>query len=183
MSTGNGRISAYEEVLYPGGIFPQTHPDRLSTIGTLRGMRPASINCCRILELACSSGNNLIAMAANLPGSELVGVDLAKNPIAAGQAVVAGLELKNIRLHHLDVCDLSRARFGQFDYIIAHGLYSSVPAAVREHILVVCSEMLSPQGIAYISYNAQPGNHLRDLSRAIMRYHVAHFEDPKEKIR
>jgi hypothetical protein len=112
-----------------------------------------------------------------------VGVDLAKNAIAAGQAVIAGLELENIRLHHLDVCDLNRSRFGRFDYIIAHGLYSWVPASVREHILVVCSEMLNSQGIAYISYNAQPGNHLRDLSRAIMRYHVAHFEDPKEKIR
>jgi hypothetical protein len=183
MSTSSGHISAYEEVLYPGGIFPQTHPDRLATIGTLRGMCPASIDCCRILELACSSGNNLIAMAANLPGSELVGVDLAKNAIAAGQAVIAGLEFGNIHLHHLYVFDLSRARFGQFDYIIAHGLYSWVPASVREHILVVCSEMLNSQGIAYISYNAQPGNHLRDLSRAIMRYHVAHFEDPKEKIR
>jgi tRNA G46 methylase TrmB len=128
MSTSNSRISAYEEVLYPGVIFPQTHPDRLSTIGTLRGMRPVSINYCRILELACSIGNNLIAMAAHLSGSELVGVGLAKNAITAGQAVIAELGLENIRLHHLDVCDLSRTGFGQFDYIIAHGLYSWVPA-------------------------------------------------------
>src|SRR5262249_27209244 len=117
-----------------------------------------------------------------LSGSEFIGVDLAKSAITSGQALVAGLGLENIQLHHLDVCNLDRGRLGQFDYIIAHGLYSWVPASVREHILVACSEMLNWQGIAYISYNAQPGNHLRDLSRAIMRYHVAHFEDPKEKI-
>jgi SAM-dependent methyltransferase len=183
MSTANGQISAYEEVLYPAGIFPQTHPDRLATIGILRGMHPASIDCSRVLEMGCGTGNNLVAMAANLQGSEFIGVDLAKNAISVGQASVAGLGLKNISLHHLDVCHLNQKRFGQFDYIIAHGLYSWVPPSVREHIVFACSKMLNPQGIAYISYNAQPGNHLRDLSRGIMRYHVAHFEDPKEKIR
>jgi SAM-dependent methyltransferase len=183
MSTGNDQITAYEEVLYPAGLFPQTHPDRLATLGTLRGMRPASINSCRVLEMACGTGNNLIAIASNLSGSEFIGVDLAKNAISSGQALVAALGLENIRLHHLDVCHLNQERFGRFDYIIAHGLYSWVPPSVREHIIAACREMLNPQGIAYISYNAQPGNHLRDLSRGIMRYHVAHFEDPKEKIR
>ena len=183
MSTTEGQTTAYQKVLYPAGIFPQTHPDRLATIGTLRGMRPASINCCRVLELACGAGNNLIAMAANLSGSEFIGVDLAQNAIASGQALVAGLGLENIRLHHLDVCHVNRERFGRFDYIIAHGLYSWVPRSVREYILAGCREMLNTQGIAYISYNAQPGNHLRDLSRGIMRYHVAHFKDPQEKIR
>ena len=183
MSIANGQITAYEEVLYPAGVFPQAHPDRLATIGTLRGMSPVTINSCRVLEMGCGTGNNLIAMASNLSGSEFIGVDLAKNAITSGQALVAGLGLENIRLHHLDVCHLNRERFGRFDYIIAHGLYSWVPASVREHIVFACREMLNPQGIAYISYNAQPGNHLRDLSRGIMRYHVAHFEDPKEKIR
>jgi len=183
MSTTKGQNTAYQKVLYPAGIFPQTHPDRLATIGTLRGMRPVSINCCRVLELACGAGNNLIAMASNLSGSEFVGVDLAKNAIASGQALVAGLGLENIRLHHLDVRHVTRERFDRFDYIIAHGLYSWVPRSVREYILAGCREMLNKQGIAYISYNAQPGNHLRDLSRGIMRYHVAHFKDPKEKIR
>lgn len=183
MSTANGQITAYEEVLYPAGIFPQTHPDRLATIGTLRGIHPVSINCCRVLEMGCGAGNNLIAMASNLSGSEFIGVDLAKNAIRSGQALVAGLGLENIHLHHLDVCQLNQERFGRFDYIIAHGLYSWVPPSVREHILVACREMLNPHGIAYVSYNAQPGNHLRDLARGIMRYHVANFEDPKEKIR
>jgi methyltransferase-like protein/2-polyprenyl-3-methyl-5-hydroxy-6-metoxy-1,4-benzoquinol methylase len=183
MSTANSQITAYEEVLYPAGIYRQTHPDRLATIGTLRGMRPASIDSCRVLEMACGAGHNLIAIASNLPGSEFIGVDLAKNAISSGQALIAGLALENVLLHHLDVCQLNRERFGRFDYIIAHGLYSWVPHSVQKHIIAACREMLNPQGIAYVSYNAQPGNHLRDLSRGIMRYHVAHFEDPKEKIR
>jgi SAM-dependent methyltransferase len=175
--------SAYEAVLYPSGIFPQTHPDRLATIGTLRGMCPASVYCCRVLELACGTGNNLITMACNLPDSEFIGLDLAQRPIASGQALVAGLGLENVRLQQFDVSEISRERFGQFDYILAHGLYSWVPEPVRERILAACRELLNPQGIAYISYNAQPGNHLHDLARGIMRYHVANFEEPQEKIR
>ena len=42
--------------------------------------------------------------------------------------------------------------------------------------------MLNPQGVAYISYNAYPGNHLRDLIRYMMRFHTARFEDPIEKV-
>jgi methyltransferase-like protein len=42
--------------------------------------------------------------------------------------------------------------------------------------------MLTPQGIGYISYNAYPGNHLRDLARGIIRFHTAHFKRPAEKI-
>jgi methyltransferase-like protein/2-polyprenyl-3-methyl-5-hydroxy-6-metoxy-1,4-benzoquinol methylase len=175
--------SAYEAVSYPAGLYPQTHPDRLATIGTLRGMRPASVNCCRVLELGCGAGNNLITIAFNLPDSEFIGLDLAHSPIASGQTLVTGLGLENVRLQQFDVSEVSRQQFGQFDYILAHGLYSWVPEPVRERILAICRELLNPQGIAYISYNAQPGNHLHDLARGIMRYHVAHFEEPQEKIR
>jgi SAM-dependent methyltransferase/methyltransferase-like protein len=176
-------MSAYEAVSYPSGIFPQTHPDRLATIGTLRGMFPASVYCCRVLELACGAGNNLMTMAFNLPNSEFIGLDLAQRPIASAQALVAGLGLENVHLQQFDVSEISRERFGHFDYIVAHGLYSWVPEPVRERILAACRELLNPQGIAYISYNAQPGNHLHELSRGIMRYHVANFEEPQEKIR
>ena len=92
------------------------------------------------------------------------------------------LGLSNISLYSMDVCDPAVERFGWFDYIIAHGLYSWVPQLVRERILVICREMLNPQGVAYISYNAYPGNHLRDLVRGMMRFHTAVFKDPAEKV-
>ena len=75
MSSPEKKASTYEAVLYPAGIFPQTHPDRLATIGTLRGMCTASVHYCRVLELACGAGNNLITMAFNLPNSEFIGLD------------------------------------------------------------------------------------------------------------
>ncbi len=182
MSSAESAVSVYDEVLYPSAVFPQTHPNRLATVAFLRGVNPAPINHCRVLELGCGVGSNLIAMAFHLPESDFVGLDLARRPIASGQAFAAKLELPNIELHSMDVCDATIERFGRFDFIIAHGLYSWVPEPVRERILAICREMLNPQGVAYISYNAYPGNHLRDLVRGMMRFHTACFTDPVEKV-
>ena len=121
-------------------------------------------------------------MAFQLPESEFVGLDLAQLPIAAGQQFIAELDLKNISLYAIDLSEARIEQFGTFDYIIAHGLYSWVPLPVRERILEICQEMLKESGIAYISYNAYPGNHLRDLVRGMMQFHTIHTEELSEKV-
>jgi methyltransferase-like protein len=183
MSTAGEDVSTvYDQVLYPSAVFPQTHPNRLATVAFLRGVNPAPIDKCRVLELGCGVGTNLTSMAFHLPGSEFVGLDLARRPIATGQASIAELGLQNIVLHAMDLCEATAAQFGRFDFIIAHGLYSWVPKQVRERILAICNEMLNPEGVAYISYNAYPGNHLRDMVRGMMRFHTAGIEDPRDKV-
>ena len=182
MNPAEAALSLYDEVLYPAAVFPQTHPNRLATIAFLRGMQPAPIDRCRVLELGCGIGSNLIGMAFQLPASDFIGLDLAKRPIASGQALVKELGLQNIKFHSMDVSEASSEQFGRFDFIIAHGLYSWVPQPVRERILAICREMLNPQGVAYISYNAYPGNHLRDFVRGMMRFHTARIEGSVEKV-
>jgi methyltransferase-like protein/2-polyprenyl-3-methyl-5-hydroxy-6-metoxy-1,4-benzoquinol methylase len=171
----------YDKVLYAAGLFPQTHPDRLASTAYLRGMSPASIERCRVLELGCGAANNLVSMAFQLPGSEFVGIDLARIPVACGQALVAELRLRNVTLEAMDICDPTLDQFGAFDFIIAHGVYSWVPQPVRQRILQICRSMLNPMGIAYISYNAYPGCHFRDLVRHMMRFHTQKFESLAEK--
>ena len=173
--------TVYNEVLYPSAVYAQTHPDRLAMMATLYGMSPAPVEKCRVLELGCGDGWNLITMAYGLPGSEFTGIDLAGKPIERGNALTARLGLKNVSLREMDVADA--ADLGEFDYIIAHGLYSWVPEHVREKVMALCGQSLAPNGVAYISYNAYPGNHLRDMVRGMMRYHTAHFTEPEQKIR
>jgi methyltransferase-like protein len=172
----------YDEVLYPSGLYPQTHPDRLGTMATLFGVRAAAVDRCRVLELGCNDGSNLIAMAYGLPRSQFVGVDLAERPIAQGEALIERLGLKNIALRRLDLSQLP-SDLGRFDFVIAHGLYSWVPAEVRDKLLAVCGEQLTERGVAFVSYNAYPGNHFRDMARGMMRYHTAHFPDHQQQIR
>ena len=76
-------ISPYDQVLYPSRTLPQTHPSRLATVAFLRGMEPAPIGRCRVLELGCGTAVNLIPMAFHHPESEFVGLDSAERPLVA----------------------------------------------------------------------------------------------------
>jgi cyclopropane fatty-acyl-phospholipid synthase-like methyltransferase len=134
-----------------------------------------------VLELGCGDGGNLIPMAFNLPGSEFVGVDLAPSAIKVGADKAARIGLTNITLRPLDILDFDSS-LGEFDYIIAHGVYSWVPHAVREKVLSICRTHLTSQGVAYISYNALPGGHIRQMMREMMQYHTRDIHDPQERI-
>jgi SAM-dependent methyltransferase len=148
-------------------------------MGRLFGMDPAPLDRCRVLELGCGDGGNLIPMAYTLPGGEFLGVDLGAAGIAAGQKTIEALGLRNAQLLHLDILDAG-AELGKFDYILAHGVFSWVPAAVQNRILEICRENLNPQGVAYISYSVYPGAHLQQMIAGVLRHHVRRFADPRE---
>src|SRR5215204_5899672 len=105
-------------------------------MATLHGMRPAPVTKCRVLELGCGDGGNLIPMAYFLPASRFNGVDLAETAIADGRRIAADLRLPNIELAESDFRDLAWA--GEFDFIIAHGLYSWIPSELRDALMILC---------------------------------------------
>ena len=172
----------YDEVLYPSYTHKQTHPDRLAVIATLSGMQPAPVDHCRVLELGCGDASNLVPMAMSLRQSEFVGVDRAARPVQAGIEVLNSLELKNVSIKQLDVLDLP-SELGDFDYIIAHGLYSWVPGNVKEKILSICGSHLKPQGVAFVSYNAYPGGHISDMVRNMLLFHLRDIPDSRQRVK
>ncbi len=174
------QLTPYDEVAYPTFPISYTHPDRLATVATHFGMRPAPVERCRVLELGCSTGANLLSMAVILPESEFVGVDLAGGPIAQGKARVEALGLKNLTLRHLDLLEMA-PDYGKFDYIIVHGLYTWVPLEVCDQILAICTGSLQPQGIAYVSYNTFPGCYARQMIREMMLFHNRDFHNPQQQ--
>jgi len=182
MAIGDTRpeLTPYDEIAYPTFPISYTHPDRLATLGTLFSMRPAPVERCRVLELGCSNGANLLSMAVTLPDSEFVGIDLAGRPIAHGKARAEALGLKNLALRHLDLLEMA-PDYGKFDYIIVHGLYVWVPSAVRDQILAICKASLQPQGIAYVSYNTFPGCYSRVMVREMMLFHNRDFRDARQQ--
>jgi SAM-dependent methyltransferase len=144
-------------------------------------MSPAPVAAARVLELGCGDGGNLLPMAAALPGGRFVGVDLAARPVAAATAFAQAAGIANAELLVLDLADLP-ADLGEFDYVIAHGVYSWVPPKVRTALLAACERHLAPQGVAYVSYNAYPGSHLRDMASEILAYHVRGVSDPADRV-
>ncbi len=174
-------LTSYEEIPYESKPLYPTHPDCLGTLATLMGMKPAPVDGCRVLELGCASGGNLIPMAEALPRSDFLGIDLSPGHINAGQKIVAALGLGNIKLRALSIMDIDDS-YGKFDYISCHGVYSWVPAEVQDKILSICSRNLAPQGVAYVSYNTLPGWHQRAGVREMMGYHCKQFTDPKTRV-
>jgi methyltransferase-like protein/ubiquinone/menaquinone biosynthesis C-methylase UbiE len=135
-----------------------------------------------VLELGCGDGGNLIPMAVGRPESEFVGVDLAERPVAAGQELIGDAGLENVELRQADLENLP-TDLGEFDYVISHGVYSWVPRHTRSALLAACRRHLRGEGVAYVSYNAYPGNHLRDMAREILEYHLRGAREPAERLR
>jgi methyltransferase-like protein/SAM-dependent methyltransferase len=175
--TFDGIQQTYDEIPYPGYPYPQSHPDYLATLATIFGMQPPPVEACRVLEIGCGTGGNIIPMSELLPHSSFLGIDISARHIAEGQAVIDALELPNITLRQLDMQDMP-ADVGQFDYIIAHGVYSWIPVEMQDTLLALCKHHLAPNGLVYMSYNTYPGWHMFGMLRDMMRYHTRDITDP-----
>jgi SAM-dependent methyltransferase len=174
--------TSYDSFPYGDRAHGRTHPDVLATVATLFGMAPAPPERCRVLELGCAGGANLIAMAEALPDSRFLGVDLSARQVASGRARVEAKGLANVEMREMSISDV-REDFGRFDYIICHGVYSWVLSDVRDAILKVCAANLEPQGVAYVSYNCYPGWHDRAIVREMMAFHARGPDEPRERVR
>lgn len=174
--------TAYDVVDYPPLIHVAMHPSKLGAIGRLLGLNAASPSACRMLEVGCGDGLQLLSLAQAYPAGRFIGVDLSAKAIARGESMRAALGLDNLRLVAADLTEWDPGP-APFDYIVAHGFFSWVPPFVREHLLALCNRALAADGIAYISYNALPGCHLRRMAWEMMQFHVREVADPSERVR
>src|SRR5215210_5276970 len=170
--------TAYDEIPYANLPFAQTRPAVLATVATLHGLTPPDPREARVLELGCGAGANLAGIAAADPGVRAVGVDLAPTAVEVAQATAAAAGLDNVAFDVGDVLALTRGELGEFDYVIVHGLYAWAPEHVREAVLEACRSHLAPDGIAYLSYTAHPGGHMRQMLREMAQWHARGVREP-----
>jgi SAM-dependent methyltransferase len=164
-------MDPYDSLFYESICFPETHPETLAVLGRLMGLAAAEPATCRVLELGCATGGNLIPMAEGLPGARFLGIDLSGPQVEAGNRLIARLGLGNVRLRQGDILELdpeSDPDLTELDFIIAHGVYSWVPPPVQERLLQLARRLLAPNGILYVSYNVLPGWHLRGTLRDVL---------------
>jgi len=173
--------TSYDEVPYSDNCFSLTHPDHLAVMASLYGLSTPPVERCRVLELGCALGGNLIPMALGLPGAYFVGIDLSASQIAFARETAEALGLRNIDLRVMSITDVG-PELGPFDYIVCHGVYSWVPPAVQDKILALCKDLLSPNGVSYVSFNTYPGWHARGLVREMMSYHVRRRAEARDRV-
>jgi predicted O-methyltransferase YrrM len=174
--------TAYDAVAYPSTLFPSTHPDRLAAIARLHGLDCPAVETARVLEIGGGDGINAIAMAQAYPDAHFLSFDLAVSAAARGADIISSIGLGNIQVGAGDVCDAAIHLNQEFDYVIAHGVYAWVPQAVRDAVMVLIGRLLSPTGVAFVSYNALPGGHLRRIMREMTLEHVRPIVDPMARM-
>ena len=174
-------MNSYEQVAYPGASYPQSHPERLAMVARLHGLQPADVTSCRVLELGCGSGENLLPLAMQFPAASFHGIDLSPSHVARAQHSIAALRLENLRIEQGDITDLP-GRVPEVDYLIAHGVYSWVPAPVRDALLRTCRQCLASHGVAFVSYNVNPGWRSVGVVREALLFHLQGLDDPSERV-
>jgi len=173
---------SYDQLPYPQISEVHTHPRIISAAAKSLGFTsPVDVEKCHVLELGCATGVNIIAMACELPNSQFVGIDYSKEQVTFGNKIIEELGLDNITLEYASITDIDES-FGSFDYILAHGVYSWVPGEVKKKIFSVSNELLSANGIAYISHNCYPNWHLTMVMRDMMKFHARLWDAPMEKV-
>lgn len=171
----------YDEVPYMGRVHQQTHIEAIATIAILFGLETPDIQHCRVLELGCGDGSNLMSMAYNLPDAYFLGIDFSTTHIERGKRMAQDGGVHNIELiaGNIDTLQLPDE---PFDFIICHGVFSWVKDATRKRILDICKNNLSQFGMAYISYNTLPGWRMHSIIRDMMQYHSARMDSTQDKI-
>lgn len=180
MKPGLG-ASSYDQIAYPFAAHANTHPMRIAARAQIEGLEAPDPHRCRVLEIGCAGGGNLLPMAESLPDSRFVGIDLSEAQIHTARQAAAQTGLTRVEFLCLDLLQADRS-LGEFDYILANGIYSWVPAPVRARLLELCHELLAPNGIAFISYNTLPGWEKRLDLRQILLAHIARLEDPIDRL-
>lgn len=157
----------YDALPYRHGAVPESHPARIGAIARLLGMAAAPPDACRVLELGCGEGMNLLPLAERFPRSHFTGVDFSTTQIATAEAARAAADLDNAQVMCADLREFE-VEPGAFDYVIAHGVYSWVTDEVKDRLLALILRALAPAGVGYVSYNTQPGGGFAASLRAMI---------------
>lgn len=175
---GNESVAElYRSRGYPPMSHPSTDPAATCVSAWLAGLRPPLPATARILEIGCASGHNLLPLAARWPGSLCTGVDISGESISRAQRLAEESGIRNVTFITADLRELDLS--GQeFDFIIAHGVFSWVPDDAKKVLLDLCARHLSPSGTATISFNLWTGWERRlPVVAAVRRIQQEHAVD------
>ncbi|HEX3772169.1 MAG TPA: class I SAM-dependent methyltransferase [Polyangiaceae bacterium] len=159
----------YDARPYTAHAYVETHPGRLAAAARLARGTPPPVETARVLELGCGLGGNLLPMAASLPRATLVGVDRSGRQIAEARRAAAGAGLANVRFVQASF-ETMAIDAGAFDYVVAHGVLSWIPADLRATLFERTAAALAPGGVACVSFNVLPGWYERLAARDWLRF-------------
>lgn len=166
----------YDQLPYRCQPIEWTAPERLALASLLHGGPCPDVQRCRVLELGCGDGSNLLPLAYYRHEAQFIGVDGAGSQIDIAQCRRQQLQLNNVEFLQLDFSEVDRVLDGTFDFIIAHGIFSWVDNDVRDTLMRFCGRRLNEKGLLYLNYNTLPGWNIRGMVREYLLAHTANGE-------
>ena len=151
------------DIPYLRDFKPMLAPAWLDHVALVGGIEPpdrrSGFTWC---DLGCGQGVTAAILAATHPNGEFFGVDAMAVHTDHGGRLASAAAIPNVRFHAADFAAAIELGLPQFDYIVAHGVYSWIDRASQSALLRFIDRRLKPSGLVYLSYNTLPG-WLRDL--------------------
>jgi SAM-dependent methyltransferase len=147
------------DILYPSGFYSYQTPVMLDYVAAINGVAPpvAQEAPFTYLDLGCGDGFTIILLAAIYKECRFIGVDFNPGHIAVGTALAQAGGISNVRFIAGGFEDWRDFDLPECDYIAMHGVYAWISEAAREALIALIASRLAPEGLLYVSYNANPG--------------------------
>ncbi|MDH0685277.1 methyltransferase domain-containing protein [Achromobacter animicus] len=162
-----GRAHAASPALADHAINFLSSPGHLRATAHLYGLSSVSLDEARVLVLGCRAGANVFPFAAAYPRARILGIDADDAQIEAARQNATALGLKNVEFGVAEYASVS-PELGEFDYIVAHDVYSLLDRERATEILRICRLNLAFEGIAYVNYDTYPGARAAEAVRDAM---------------
>lgn len=108
-------------------------------------------------DLGCGQGVTAVVLAATHPAGTFHGIDAMPAHIEHAQRLAAAAAVPNALFHAVDFAAATDLALPQFDYIVAHGVYTWIDREGQQALLRFIDRRLKPGGLVYLGYNAMPG--------------------------
>ncbi len=146
------------DVPYVRAFIHEVAPAWLDHVAVISGVAPpARTEGFAWCDLGCGQGVTAAMLAAMNPAGQFHGIDAMPEHIDHGRRLAAEAGVANVSFHAADFAVAGDLALPQFDYIVAHGVYSWVGPDVRADMRSFIDRHLAPGGLVYLSYNAMPG--------------------------
>lgn len=165
------------DVSYVMGYYPEQSPNRIRFSLLMAGWDvPEGDN---YLELGFGRGLSLNLHAASNPG-EFWGNDFMPVHVAEARRLAA---VSGARLLEDSFLDLGKRQgLPEFQFITAHGIYSWVDEERQGEIRRIVNGALGPGGVAYLSFNTQPGWAEMVPVQRLIRLYVEDMSNPADPL-
>ena len=112
---------------------------------------PADFRGKRLLDFGCGTGASTFCMAAMLPATEVVGIELNATSVALARQVLAVRHLSNVRFFSSSDPNSLPPGIGSFDFVMLSAVYEHLLPAERRRVMPLIWSSMNYGGVLFVN--------------------------------